>query len=232
MALRARVIICGLAWHAVKHVNSRFPDDLYEAIAAAADAEERPVGSWHRIAAKEKLARDGNVIYNAGGGEEVEFKPGPSHGFPIIATSDGIREDTAYVVSAVQDPRDPAKKKLDAVKITGLGKGSKCKHPITRRHLLAGGFGDWPRMGGVHRSAHLLRHHGVRYQGSGGDRDRGEDAARQHAPLAPTIRQHPGDECFIRHWSGHRRSRAACVVACARPDLNFASHRVKVSCAR
>jgi hypothetical protein len=102
----------------VKHVNTRFPDDLYEAIAAAADAEERPVGSWLRIAAKEKLARDGNLIYNAGGGEEVEFKPGPSHGFPIIATSDGIREDTAYVVSAVQDPRDPAKKKLDAVKIT------------------------------------------------------------------------------------------------------------------
>jgi hypothetical protein len=112
------VIICGLAWHAVKHVNTRFPDDLYEAIAAAADAEERPVGSWLRIAAKEKLARDGNLIYNAGGGEEVEFKPGPSHGFPIIATNDGIREDTAYVVSAVQDPRDPAKKKLDAVKIT------------------------------------------------------------------------------------------------------------------
>jgi len=36
----------------------RFRDDLHEEIAAAANAEERPSGSWLRIAAKEKLARD------------------------------------------------------------------------------------------------------------------------------------------------------------------------------
>ena len=42
----------------MKHVNTRFPDDLYDEMAAAANAEERPVGSWLRIAAKEKLARD------------------------------------------------------------------------------------------------------------------------------------------------------------------------------
>jgi hypothetical protein len=41
----------------VKHINTRFLDDLYAEIAAAADAEERPVGSWLRIAAKEKLGR-------------------------------------------------------------------------------------------------------------------------------------------------------------------------------
>jgi hypothetical protein len=42
----------------VKHVNTRFPDDLYDEMADAANAEERPIGSWLRIAAKEKLARD------------------------------------------------------------------------------------------------------------------------------------------------------------------------------
>jgi hypothetical protein len=42
----------------VPHVNTRFPDDLYEQVTAAANAEERPIGSWLRIAAKEKLARD------------------------------------------------------------------------------------------------------------------------------------------------------------------------------
>jgi hypothetical protein len=42
----------------VKHVNTRFPDDLYDEMAEAANAEERPVGAWLRIAAKEKLARD------------------------------------------------------------------------------------------------------------------------------------------------------------------------------
>lgn len=43
----------------MKHVNTRFPDDLYDEVADAANAEERPVGAWLRIAAKEKLARDG-----------------------------------------------------------------------------------------------------------------------------------------------------------------------------
>ena len=52
------MIICDLTCHAVKHVNTRFPDDLDDEIAAAANAEERPIGSWLRIAAKEKLARD------------------------------------------------------------------------------------------------------------------------------------------------------------------------------
>jgi hypothetical protein len=42
----------------VKHVNTRFPDDLYDEMASAAIAEERPIGSWLRIAAKEKLARE------------------------------------------------------------------------------------------------------------------------------------------------------------------------------
>jgi hypothetical protein len=41
----------------VKHVNTRFPDDLYDEVAAAAVAQERPIGAWLRIAAKEKLAR-------------------------------------------------------------------------------------------------------------------------------------------------------------------------------
>jgi hypothetical protein len=42
----------------MRHVNTRFPDDLYDEMASAANAEERPIGSWLRIAAKEKLARD------------------------------------------------------------------------------------------------------------------------------------------------------------------------------
>jgi hypothetical protein len=41
----------------MKWINARFPDELHEEIAAAATAEERPIGSWLRIAAKEKLAR-------------------------------------------------------------------------------------------------------------------------------------------------------------------------------
>jgi hypothetical protein len=45
----------------VKHVNTRFPDDLYDEVAEAANAEERPIGSWLRIAAKEKLARSGMI---------------------------------------------------------------------------------------------------------------------------------------------------------------------------
>jgi hypothetical protein len=44
----------------VPHINARFPDDLYAEITAAANAEDRPIGSWLRIAAKEKLARDGS----------------------------------------------------------------------------------------------------------------------------------------------------------------------------
>jgi hypothetical protein len=40
----------------MKWINARFPDDLHAEIANAADAEERPIGSWLRIAAKEKLA--------------------------------------------------------------------------------------------------------------------------------------------------------------------------------
>lgn len=43
---------------AMKWINARFPDDLHAEIAEAANAEERPIGSWLRIAAKEKLARD------------------------------------------------------------------------------------------------------------------------------------------------------------------------------
>jgi hypothetical protein len=42
----------------MKWINARFPDDLHAEIAEAANAEERPIGSWLRIAAKEKLARD------------------------------------------------------------------------------------------------------------------------------------------------------------------------------
>jgi hypothetical protein len=42
----------------MKWINTRFPDDLHAEIAEAAIAEERPIGSWLRIAAKEKLARD------------------------------------------------------------------------------------------------------------------------------------------------------------------------------
>jgi hypothetical protein len=42
----------------VKHVNTRFPDDLYEAAAAAANNDRRPLGAWVRIAVEEKLARD------------------------------------------------------------------------------------------------------------------------------------------------------------------------------
>jgi hypothetical protein len=42
----------------MKWVNTRFPDDLYDEMTSAANAEERPIGSWLRIAAKEKLERD------------------------------------------------------------------------------------------------------------------------------------------------------------------------------
>jgi hypothetical protein len=42
----------------MKWVNTRFPDDLYDEMTSAANADERPIGSWLRIAAKEKLARD------------------------------------------------------------------------------------------------------------------------------------------------------------------------------
>jgi hypothetical protein len=42
----------------MKWINARFPDDLHQEIAAAASAEERAIGSWLRLAAKEKLARD------------------------------------------------------------------------------------------------------------------------------------------------------------------------------
>ena len=54
----------------MKHVNTRFPDDPYDEMAEAANAEERPIGSWLRIAAKEKLARreSGKVRYESSGG--------------------------------------------------------------------------------------------------------------------------------------------------------------------
>jgi hypothetical protein len=42
----------------MKWINARFPEQLYDQITAAAISEERPIGSWLRIAAKEKLARD------------------------------------------------------------------------------------------------------------------------------------------------------------------------------
>jgi hypothetical protein len=42
----------------MKWINTRFPEQLYDEITAAANSEERPIGSWLRIAAKEKLARD------------------------------------------------------------------------------------------------------------------------------------------------------------------------------
>jgi hypothetical protein len=42
----------------MRYVNTRFPEDLYDEMAEAANAEERPIGSWLRIAAKEKLARE------------------------------------------------------------------------------------------------------------------------------------------------------------------------------
>jgi hypothetical protein len=58
----------------MKWINARFPDLLHEEIAEAANAEERPIGSWLRIAAKEKLARDreptsARTIKNARGEE-------------------------------------------------------------------------------------------------------------------------------------------------------------------
>jgi predicted HicB family RNase H-like nuclease len=42
----------------VKYVNARFPDSLHEKMLNAANAEERPLSAWLRIAVKEKLARD------------------------------------------------------------------------------------------------------------------------------------------------------------------------------
>jgi hypothetical protein len=42
----------------MKWINTRFPEQLYDQVTAAANAEERTFGSWLRIAAKEKLARD------------------------------------------------------------------------------------------------------------------------------------------------------------------------------
>jgi hypothetical protein len=42
----------------MKWINTRFPDDLHAEIAEAAIAEERRIGSWLRIAAKEKLVRE------------------------------------------------------------------------------------------------------------------------------------------------------------------------------
>jgi hypothetical protein len=42
----------------MKYVNARFPDSLYDQVLDAANAQERPLSAWLRIAAKEKLARD------------------------------------------------------------------------------------------------------------------------------------------------------------------------------
>ena len=41
---------------AMKWINTRFSEQIYDQ--ATANAEEWPIGSWLRIAAKEKLARD------------------------------------------------------------------------------------------------------------------------------------------------------------------------------
>jgi hypothetical protein len=42
----------------MKWINTRFPEQLYDDVTAAANAEERTFGAWLRMAAKEKLARD------------------------------------------------------------------------------------------------------------------------------------------------------------------------------
>jgi hypothetical protein len=42
----------------VKYVNARFPETLYDKMLDAANAEERPISAWLRMAVKEKLARD------------------------------------------------------------------------------------------------------------------------------------------------------------------------------
>jgi hypothetical protein len=66
----------------VKHVNTRFPDDLYEEATEAAIADQRPLGSLVRIAVQEYLARRKKVTYDAGGGLKSSCPPvlrrGPS----------------------------------------------------------------------------------------------------------------------------------------------------------
>jgi hypothetical protein len=43
---------------AMKWINTRFPEQLYDQVTAAANAQERTFGAWLRVAAKEKLDRD------------------------------------------------------------------------------------------------------------------------------------------------------------------------------
>jgi hypothetical protein len=51
----------------VKHINTRFPDELHDAVTDAAVADRRPIGAWVRIACEEKLARDRHEAMRAVG---------------------------------------------------------------------------------------------------------------------------------------------------------------------
>ena len=113
-----------------RHLNLRLPPDLYDKALAAATAEQRPLSSWVRKLVHRELAdrlsadmdAEDSVTYNAGGGLEI--------GLPI-RTSTAIPEGEAYAVSSGIDP-ETNQPKISAVKLTGVGKKSKCKHPVLK----------------------------------------------------------------------------------------------------